>query len=77
MGSFFKENDKFEETIFLDICSGIGTIGMCLAKKSKKVIGIEMIEAACENAKENALLNKIENYEVICEKVENIINSAV
>lgn len=42
-----------ERTIFLDICSGIGTIGICLATSAKEVIGIEMVESACEDAKIN------------------------
>lgn len=42
-----------EKTIFLDICSGIGTIGICLANSAKEVIGIEMVETACNDAKIN------------------------
>ena len=44
------------------MCSGIGTIGMSLANSAKKTIGIEVIEAACEDAKINALTNGITNY---------------
>lgn len=40
-----------EKTIFLDICSGIGTIGMCLAEKAYKVIGIEIVADAVEDSK--------------------------
>ncbi len=36
-------------------------IGICLSKKAKKVIGLELIESAIEDAKLNARLNKIEH----------------
>jgi tRNA/tmRNA/rRNA uracil-C5-methylase (TrmA/RlmC/RlmD family) len=34
-----------------DICCGTGAIGICLSSKAKKVIGIELLESAVENAK--------------------------
>ncbi|KAL4485710.1 hypothetical protein ABPG72_010972 [Tetrahymena utriculariae] len=66
-----------EKTIFLDICSGIGTIGICLANSAKEVIGIEMVETACNDAKVNIQQNGITNYKVICSKVEDVINEIV
>jgi len=50
----------------LDLYSGIGTIALLAAQKAKKVIGVEVVEASIENAKQNALRNKIENVEWIC-----------
>lgn len=58
-----------EETIF-DLYCGIGTIGICASKNAKKLIGIETIPEAIEDAKENAKLNKIENAEFIVGNVE-------
>ena len=49
------------EDILLDLYCGIGTIGLTCARKVKQVIGIEVIEAAIEDAKENARRNGIEN----------------
>ncbi|MBP3301030.1 MAG: 23S rRNA (uracil(1939)-C(5))-methyltransferase RlmD [Clostridia bacterium] len=49
------------EDVLLDLYCGIGTIGLTCAKKVKEVIGIEVIEAAIEDAKENARRNGIEN----------------
>lgn len=57
------------ETIF-DLYCGIGTIGICASKNAKKLIGIETIPEAIEDAKENAKLNKIENAEFIVGNVE-------
>lgn len=50
-----------EEDVLLDLYCGIGTIGLTCAKKVKELVGIEVIEAAIEDAKENAKRNGIEN----------------
>ena len=49
------------EDVLLDLYCGIGTIGLTCANKVKEVVGIEVIEAAIEDAKENARRNGIEN----------------
>lgn len=56
---------KGEETVF-DLYCGVGSISLYMAKKAKKVIGVEIIPSAIENAKENALLSGIENAEFYC-----------
>ena len=56
--------------IVLDLYCGIGTIGIFIAKTAKKVYGIEIIEDAIKDAKENAKLNKIENIGFLCGDVE-------
>lgn len=61
-----------EETI-LDLYCGIGTIGIFASKKAKKVYGIEIIENAIKDAKENAKLNGIENAEFYCGDVEEVL----
>lgn len=61
-----------EETI-LDLYCGIGTIGIFAAKKAKKVYGIEIIENAIKDAKENAMLNDIQNAEFYCGDVEEVL----
>ncbi|KAK5970809.1 TRna (tRNA) Methyltransferase, partial [Trichostrongylus colubriformis] len=53
---------KTRPTILLDICCGTGTIGQCILKEFKKdnkvfCIGIDIIEAAIVDAKENAKSN--------------------
>lgn len=50
----------------VDLYCGTGTIGLTMAKAVKKLIGVEIIPQAVENAKENARLNGIENAEFIC-----------
>lgn len=61
-----------EETIF-DLYCGIGTIGIFASKKVKKVYGIEVVEQAIKDAKENAKLNKVENAEFFAGEVEKIL----
>ncbi len=55
-----------------DLYCGIGTIGQYLADKAKKVVGIEVVPQAIENAKENAKLNGIENAEYFCGAAEDM-----
>ena len=55
----------------LDLYCGSGGIGIFISDKVKSVIGIEIIEDAIKNAKENALINNINNIKFICGKVED------
>ncbi|KAJ3410778.1 tRNA methyltransferase 2 [Chytridiales sp. JEL 0842] len=57
--------------VLLDLCCGTGTIGLTMASKVKKVIGVEMIPAAIEDAKFNAEANGIKNVVYIAAKVED------
>lgn len=61
-----------EETVFDAYC-GAGTISLFLAKKAKKVYGVEIIPEAIENAIENAKNNDITNTEFIVGEAEKII----
>ena len=61
-----------EETVF-DVYCGIGTISLFLAQKAKKVYGIEIVDAAIEDAKENARINGIENTEFFVGKAEEVV----
>ena len=61
-----------EETVFDTYC-GTGTITLFLSKKAKKVYGVEIIEPAIINARENAKLNGIDNAEFFVGKSEEVI----
>lgn len=50
----------------LDLYCGTGTIGLSMAKKAKRVIGVEVVEQAVEDARKNAEQNGITNAEFIC-----------
>ncbi|XP_078589558.1 tRNA (uracil-5-)-methyltransferase homolog B-like isoform X2 [Branchiostoma floridae x Branchiostoma japonicum] len=60
-------------TTLLDICCGTGTIGIVLADSVKKVIGVEVVSQAVEDANVNAVLNDVENAEFICGKAETVL----
>lgn len=63
------------ETV-LDAYCGVGTLSLAFAKQAKKVIGIECVPEAIENAKENAILNAVSNVSFICANSEAYINQA-
>lgn len=45
----------------IDAYCGIGSISLCLAKDAKHVYGVEIVPEAIEDAKENAIINGLEN----------------
>lgn len=57
----------------MDIYCGIGTISLCAAKQAKKVIGVEIVEKAIVDAKENAENNGIDNAAFYADSAENIV----
>lgn len=61
------------DEIVWDAYCGIGTITLFLAKKAKKVYGVEIVEEAINDAIENARLNDINNVEFFIGKAEEII----
>ena len=50
----------------LDLYCGVGTITLAMAKAAGKVIGVEVIPQAVEDARDNAERNGIENAEFFC-----------
>lgn len=50
----------------LDLYCGVGTITLAMASSAGKVIGVEVIPQAVEDAKDNARRNGIENAEFFC-----------
>ena len=54
-----------EDTV-LDLYCGVGTITLAMARAAGRVIGIEVIPQAVEDAKDNAKRNGIENAEFFC-----------
>jgi 23S rRNA (uracil1939-C5)-methyltransferase len=47
--------------VIWDLYSGVGSIGLSLARSAKALLGIEAVPAAVEDARENARMNGIEN----------------
>lgn len=89
--SFFQTNSKQAEVLYenvkqfaalsgneivYDLYSGTGTIGLFLANQAKKIIGIEYVEDAVKDAKENALLNNITNSTFYAGDTKDILNTS-
>ena len=66
-----------KEDIVFDLYCGIGTISLFMAKYAKKVYGVEIVEEAIKDAKENAKINNIENTEFIAGDVEEVLNDLI
>ena len=80
--SFFQVNRRQAERLYMkaldyaaltgtetvvDLYCGAGTITMCLARRAKKVIGVEIVPEAIRDAKENAARNGVKNAAFFCE----------
>ena len=63
-----------KKDVIWDLYCGIGTIGIFASSFVKKVYGIEVIEQAVRDAKENAMLNHIDNIEFLLGAVENTLH---
>ncbi len=60
--------------IVYDLYCGTGSIGIFLSKGAKKIIGVEVNQQAIEDAKENALHNKITHATFFTGDVTGICN---
>lgn len=63
---------KGHELVY-DLYTGTGTIANFIAKSAKKVIGIEYVSAAIEDAKINSKINGINNTEFIAGDMKDIL----
>lgn len=53
------------ETV-VDLYCGAGTIGLTMADNASKILGVEIVPQAIENAKINAKINDVSNAEFLC-----------
>lgn len=60
-----------EDDVVIDAYSGIGTIGLSVAKHVKEIYGVEVIPEAVENSQKNASINGITNAHYVCDTAEN------
>jgi len=59
-----------------DLYTGTGTIAQFVSKKAKKVVGVESVPEAIEDARANAVLNGISNVEFFVGDMKNVFNDA-
>ena len=55
-----------KDDLVLDLYCGVGTITLAMAASAGKVLGVEVIPQAVEDARDNARRNGIENAEFLC-----------
>lgn len=87
--SFFQTNTKQAERLYrvtrdfaeltgtetvYDLYCGTGSIGIFVSEKAKKIIGVEMIAAAIDDANENATLNNLSSTAFFAGDVIDICN---
>lgn len=90
--SFFQVNKEVVEKLYehvievikknnskrvLDLYCGVGTIGICVSDYVSEVFGIEVVDEAIVSANENKFLNKANNINFKCGKVEDIIDEGI
>ncbi len=63
-----------KDDILCDLYCGIGTIGIFASKYVEKVYGVEIVEEAIKDAKQNAEINNVDNIEFIQGDVEVAFN---
>ncbi len=61
------------EEIVWDLYCGIGTISLFLARKAKQVYGVEIVKEAIDDARRNAVLNRMDNVTFCVGKAEEIV----
>lgn len=66
-------NIKSDEIVY-DLYTGTGTIANYVAQKCKKVVGIESVPEAIEDAKENSRINGISNTVFYAGDMKDILN---
>ena len=74
----YKKTRDFAELagdeIVYDLYTGTGTIANFVASKAKKVVGIEYIQEAIEDAKVNSSINNIENTAFFAGDIKDVLN---
>lgn len=87
--SFFQTNSKQAENLYAltkqlagltkadnvyDLYCGVGSLGIYMADSCRKVVGIEHIAEAVEDAKKNARLNALTNADFVTGTVEKLLD---
>lgn len=86
--SFFQVNPSQAEKLFqkvvefaaldggenvLDAFCGVGTLSLILARHAKKIVGVECVAGAIDDARQNAVNNAILNADFVCCNAEHYI----
>ncbi len=89
LNTFFQVNTSMSEKLYncvvdlgnfngservLDLYCGVGSIGCFVADRVFKVIGVDIIKDSIMMARENALLNGLNNIEFVCEDASEYLD---
>ena len=69
----FSENSEDFKPLVYDLYTGTGTIANFVARKARKVIGIEYVPEAIEDAKINSEINHIDNTQFFAGDMKDIL----
>lgn len=71
-----EDKSKVDNTVVMDLFCGTGTIGQIVASKSKnaKIVGVDIVASAIEDAKENAKRNNIDGLKFYAADVGKFLN---
>jgi 23S rRNA (uracil1939-C5)-methyltransferase len=87
--SFFQTNSRQAATLYeitknfagltgkelvYDLYTGTGSIALYLADKAEKVVGVEYVEQAIDDARENAALNHIQHVKFFAGDMKEVLN---
>lgn len=64
------------DEVVYDLYTGTGTIAQFVSKNARKVVGVEAVPAAIDDAKANAIRNEITNCEFFVGDMKDIFNDA-
>ncbi len=74
--AFADEDAHGEKPVVYDLYTGTGTIANFVARRARKVVGIEYVPEAIEDAKINSQLNEIGNTEFFAGDMKDILTDA-
>ena len=71
-----ENKEAIDNTVVMDLFCGTGTIGQILASRSEnaKIVGVDIVASAIEDAKKNAKRNNIEGLEFYAADVGKFLN---
>ncbi len=71
---YINQQDTNRSSVVFDLYSGTGTIAQIIAPAARKVIGVEIVQEAVDAARENAVLNGLDNCEFIAGDVLKVLD---